>query len=65
MVTSNLTEGQLIPSLLEQCSTPKTHADRLIDLFDIAEPTAAVRENRDEYTQVKIELFAHLFQGVD
>ncbi len=65
VVTSNLTEGQLIPSLLEQCSTPKTHADRLIDLFDIAEPTAAVRENRDEYTQVKIELFAHLFQGVD
>ncbi len=58
VVTSNLTDGDLIPRLL--ASFAKDWHERLIDLFEVAEPTAAVRELRDEYAEAKQRSFAHL-----
>lgn len=51
-VTSNLIEGKLIPSLLRLTSTPDDRITRLVDLFKIAEPTAAIREMRGEYESI-------------
>lgn len=55
IVTSNLTDGRLIPSLLAQFRDDNFE-DRIIDLFEIAEPTAAVRSHSDEYASVKDRL---------
>lgn len=52
IITSNLIEGDLLPSLLSQSTRSKDVEDRLIDLFSIAEPTAAVRELSAEYLQL-------------
>lgn len=57
-ITSNLIEGELIPELLRRSSTPGRRLSRLVDLFTIAEPTAAVRELRSEYKQFMDKLLA-------
>ena len=62
VVTSNLTDGDLIPRLLGLCNID-TGEQRLIDLFEIAEPTAAVREHLAEYRNVKQRLWAHAQEG--
>jgi hypothetical protein len=51
IVTSNLVEGRLIPSLLAK-ATGTSAESGLVDLFDIAEPTAAVRQLKSEYGTV-------------
>jgi hypothetical protein len=48
----------LIPRLLAQFREDWEH--RLIDLFEVAEPTAAVRELRSEYREVRDRAFATL-----
>ena len=58
ILTSNLTDGELIPRLLAQFREDWEH--RLIDLFEVAEPTAAVRELRSEYREVRDRAFATL-----
>ena len=50
IVTSNLTDGDLIPGLLRYCG--KEWRGSLLNLFEVAEPTAAVRELADEYERV-------------
>jgi hypothetical protein len=55
VITSNLSDADLIPRLLQQVKGDAT--ERLVDLFEIAEPTAAVREHRDEYAAVRDRLF--------
>lgn len=61
IVTSNLTEGELIPRLLARFQDDWEH--RLIDLFEIAEPTAAVRELRSEYREVRDRVFSDLMRA--
>ena len=56
LITSNLTNGELIPKLLAGVSTG-VMLNRIIDLFEIAEPTAAVREMGDEYARVRRKIF--------
>lgn len=57
IITSNLVEGQLIPSLIE--SIPQDdRAMRVVDLVKIAAPTAAVREQRIEYERILNRLLA-------
>lgn len=57
IITSNLVEGQLIPSLIG--SIPEEgRAARVVDLVDIAAPTAAVRERRSEYRSILRRLLA-------
>lgn len=55
VVTSNLTDGNLIARLLEVSDFPDEER-RIVNLFDIAEPTAAVRKHEKEYRQARAKL---------
>lgn len=57
VVTSNLVDGQLIPSLLQQSSSLGSQSE-VVNLFEIAEPTAAVRMMKDDYEQLLDRLLA-------
>jgi hypothetical protein len=59
-ITSNLVEGNLIPELLDLSSTQGKSLSRLVDLFKLAEPTAATRELRVEYRKIMDKLIKHL-----
>lgn len=50
LITSNLVDGSLIPSLIKQFSSGEL-ADRIINLFDLATPTAAVKKFAEEYRE--------------
>lgn len=52
VVTSNLVEGQLIPDLISKSMITTDRSSRLVDLVQIAAPTAAVRENRAQYEAI-------------
>lgn len=56
LITSNLTDGELIPNLLAGMSSADMRA-RIIDLFEVAEPTAAVRQMYEEYDRVRMTIF--------
>jgi hypothetical protein len=57
IITSNLVEGQLVPSLIE--TIPKEdRAMRVVDLIEIAAPTAAVRNQRIEYESILLRMLA-------
>ncbi|MDE0175198.1 MAG: AAA family ATPase [Caldilineaceae bacterium] len=60
IVTSNLIEGSLLPTLIDGLSVTPEKADRLVDLFEVAHPTAAVSSNQDEYDALRHKLFAPL-----
>ncbi len=55
VVTSNFTEGDLIPRLLAQFDSD--WEPRMVDLFEVAEPTAAVRKLEDEYNDARDRVF--------
>lgn len=57
IITSNLVDGELIPTLLHRSQIRSRTSPRVIDLIRIASPTAAVRELRDEYERAIEELF--------
>lgn len=57
IVTSNLVDGDLIPELLRQASIRSDQDSRIIDLLNIAAPTAATRYLHDEYQAVRQRLF--------
>jgi hypothetical protein len=57
-VTSNLTDGELLPTLLRLASLPGEGLSRLVNLLEIAEPTAAIRSLKDEYRAAFARLFA-------
>ena len=56
VITSNLVEGKLIPELLTMSSLPGKRLSHLVNLFNIAEPTAAIRKLNDEYQKVMSQL---------
>lgn len=60
VVTSNLVEGDLVPQLLSLSAPPGKEISHLVDLFKVAEPTAAIRELRDEYRAI----FAAMLRSV-
>ena len=60
VVTSNLIEGSLLPSLIHYISATEEKRQRLVDLFEIARPTAAVRAERLEYDELRNRLFVAL-----
>lgn len=57
-ITSNLVEGELIPELLRLSAPLGDRISRIVDLFQIAEPTAATREHSDEYRNIMSGLLA-------
>lgn len=56
LITSNLVEGRLIPSLVEKVTPAAERLSRVVDLFAIAAPTAAVRILRGEYDKIREDL---------
>lgn len=56
ILTSNLTEGKLVPTLLQSLNTTEEHAAQIVDLFNIATPTAAIKQLRSEYDKVMVSL---------
>jgi hypothetical protein len=61
-ITSNLVEGRLIPELLTMSAPPTKRLSHLVDLFEIAEPTAAIRELRGEYQAIMDNLVGSIQQ---
>lgn len=53
VVASNVVEGGLIPALVNITTSPD---HQIVNLFDIATPTAAVRENKREYAKLMRKL---------
>ena len=56
IVTSNLVEGSLIPTLANGLKRYPDPRQRLVDLFAIAKPTAAVLAEPEEYREVRLKL---------
>ena len=63
LLTSNLTDGALIPRLLSYIGDSVER--RVVDLFEVAEPTAAVREFNEEYAAVRRKMFDKLESDSD
>ena len=59
-ITTNLVEGELVPELLKRSASPGDRISRVVNLFEIAEPTAAIRQFRAEYREIMSRLFAKL-----
>lgn len=57
VITSNLIEGDLIPELIRNAKIRSAGDARVVDLLELAEPTAATRELSKEYADVRTELF--------
>lgn len=57
IITSNLVDGELIPTLLREAGVRGLDSPRVVDLFDIAYPTPAVRELREEYQSALTRVF--------
>ena len=63
VVTSNLAAGKLIPAMLKAAEkTPRARLDRIVDLFNAGVPTRAMTELRDEYMQLRDELFDDILE---
>jgi hypothetical protein len=60
LVTSNLIEGSLLPTLIGGIAKTPEKGGRLVDLFELAKPTAAVIADRDEYDVLRRKLFEPL-----
>ncbi|MDQ1744135.1 MAG: hypothetical protein QOE23_2474 [Pseudonocardiales bacterium] len=65
VITSNLVAGDLIPQLMSKSHIRSNRSNRLVDLLVIAAPTAATRELRDEYLNVRKSLFARAKELAD
>ena len=53
LVTSNVVEGSLVPNLLREAVGPVERKSRIVDLFDVARPTAAYTENKAAYDKAR------------
>ena len=60
LVTSNLVEGSLLPTLIAGMAATEEKGRRLIDLFEIAKPTATVVAEREEYAKLRRRMFGSL-----
>lgn len=56
LITSNLVEGSLIPTLIAAVKEEPDHAERIVDLFKIARPTAAISADREAYDDVRYRM---------
>ncbi|MEV4281653.1 AAA family ATPase [Actinoplanes xinjiangensis] len=59
IIASNLVDGQLMPTLVDLAGIESKHDSRVVDLFKIASPTAAIRTLRQEY----MDALDHIFDG--
>lgn len=49
IIASNLVQGDLIPSILRKACPPNESPERVVNLLELATPTAALREKCPEY----------------
>ena len=56
VVMSNLAAGALIPKLLGEAVGDGDYAERIVDLFEVGVPTAAIRNFEDDYESAKRDL---------
>jgi energy-coupling factor transporter ATP-binding protein EcfA2 len=59
IVTSNLVEGSLVPSLVALGIPATDLAQRVVDLIELASPTAAVRALHDDYVRVRDDILSN------
>ncbi len=57
VVTSNLVEGSLIPTLAGAATGDDRDTSRLVDLFDIAKPTRAILHAEHDYADARRRIF--------
>jgi DNA repair exonuclease SbcCD ATPase subunit len=58
LVTSNLAAGKLIPAMLKAAEDdPRARFNRIVDLFGAGVPTRAMTHLREEYAELRDELF--------
>ena len=57
VVTSNLVEGSLIPTLAGAAAPDDRDMTRLVDLFEIAKPTRAIRHAERDYEDARRQMF--------
>jgi hypothetical protein len=62
VITSNLVDGALIPDLIGRASIKSPRSSRVIDLLEVATPTAAIRALAAEYRAVRKRIFASAAQ---
>ena len=60
LVTSNLLEGSLVPTLIDGIARTAERGERVIDLFDLAQPTAALKVERAAYDELRSSILAPL-----
>ena len=60
VVTSNLVEGSLLPTLVRGAALGDRGTPRVIDLFEIAKPTRAIRRAERSYAEARRQLLAPL-----
>lgn len=51
VITSNLVDGQLIPQIAARAGISSVNDPRVVNLFEIAAPTAATRQLHEEYSR--------------
>ena len=61
VITSNLIEGSLIPTLAGAPASNDSVAPRLVDLFKIAKPTRAIQYAKDDYDEARQKIFGPTF----
>lgn len=57
LVTSNLIDGDLVPDLLARSGISSASSSRVVDLLQLAAPTAATTRMRDAYIEVRRRIF--------
>jgi energy-coupling factor transporter ATP-binding protein EcfA2 len=57
LVTSNLVDGALIPRLLGLAGITTANDPRVVDLLELASPTAATRQYAADYEEAKARIF--------
>jgi len=57
VVTSNLVEGSLIPTLAGAAAREGQDSTRVVDLFEIAKPTGAILRSKQEYADVRKRMY--------
>lgn len=65
VITSNLVEGGLIPSLIKKSTTFSDRKMRIVDLLKKAEPTAAIRTLKEDYEKVQKNVLDNLLADRD
>jgi energy-coupling factor transporter ATP-binding protein EcfA2 len=63
VVTSNLTEGDLIPRLARKAKIRSGASSRVVDLLRVAAPTAATKALRPDYERVRARVFRRAAGG--